>query len=117
MSLTRPSSGECVGEAAAILFRCAANQTRFVLGPRSLGRSAPGDDATPTLQELEACCEKKSSLRGGSMPVQREDSRIGFEATNHYFFTPLDLAEKILNVCDFLDRWLPAERERLTNLR
>ena len=29
--------------------------------------------------------------------IQTNDSRIGFEATNHYFFTPMDLAEKVLN--------------------
>ena len=28
------------------------------------------------------------------------DSRIGFEATNHYFYTPLDLVEKVLNCRD-----------------
>jgi hypothetical protein len=44
--------------------------------------------------------------------IQRRDSRIGFEAANHYFFIPLDLVEKVINCHDLLTRWLPAERTR-----
>jgi hypothetical protein len=29
--------------------------------------------------------------------LQREDSRIGFEASNHYYYLPQDLVEKDLN--------------------
>ena len=70
-----------------------------------------------TLQELEALLRAEIELARRLYGVQVNDSRIGFEATNHYFFTPLDLAEKVLNGRDLLDRWLPAERERLTDLR
>jgi hypothetical protein len=44
--------------------------------------------------------------------LQTHDSRFGFEASNHYFYVPMDLAEKILCCRDLLDRWLPAEREK-----
>ena len=33
--------------------------------------------------------------------IQSRDSRIGFEATNHYYYIPQDLLEKILN-CEHL---------------
>ena len=33
--------------------------------------------------------------------LQSADSRIGFEASNHYFYVPLDLVEKVVNC-----RWL-----------
>jgi hypothetical protein len=33
--------------------------------------------------------------------LQSLDSRIGFEASNHYFYVPLDLVEKVVNC-----RWL-----------
>jgi len=33
--------------------------------------------------------------------------RIGFEASNHYFYVPADLLEKVINCRDLLDRWLP----------
>jgi hypothetical protein len=29
--------------------------------------------------------------------VARSQSTIGYEASNHYYYTPLDLAEKVLN--------------------
>ena len=33
--------------------------------------------------------------------LQTHDSRIGFEATNQYFYTPMELVEKVLN-CEWL---------------
>jgi hypothetical protein len=33
--------------------------------------------------------------------LQRQDSRIGFEASNHYYYLPQDLEEKFLN-CQWL---------------
>ena len=33
--------------------------------------------------------------------IMRMDSRIGFEATNHYYYTMGDLREKVLN-CEYL---------------
>ena len=37
---------------------------------------------------------------------------MGFEASNHYYYVPLDLVEKMLNCRDLLGRWLPAQRTR-----
>jgi hypothetical protein len=39
--------------------------------------------------------------------IQSRDSRIGFEATNQYYYVPVDLAEKVINCHDLLTRWLP----------
>ena len=46
--------------------------------------------------------------------LQLRDSRLGFEASNQYYYVPMDLAEKMLNCQDLLNRWLPAERQRLS---
>ena len=35
--------------------------------------------------------------------ITQKDSRIGFEASNHYFYLPLDLVEKAIN-CESLRR-------------
>jgi hypothetical protein len=102
-----------VGEAAAILFRSAANQTRFVLARDRLAALAPGEEAQPTLDELAGLLQDEIDLARRIYEIQSRDSRIGYEATNHYFFTPMDLAEKVLNARDLLDRWLPSEAERL----
>jgi hypothetical protein len=37
--------------------------------------------------------------------VARQESLIGYEASNHYYYTPLDLVEKMLN-CDWIERTL-----------
>jgi hypothetical protein len=72
-----------------------------------------GAAAEATLQELEQLLNAEIDLARQLYDVQSRDSRIGFEATNHYFFVPTDLAEKVLNCRNLLDRWLPAERERV----
>ena len=40
--------------------------------------------------------------------VARGESLIGYEASNHYYYTPLDLVEKMLN-CDWIERKLRQE--------
>ena len=38
--------------------------------------------------------------------LTRGDSRIGFEASNHYYYVPLDLVEKVVN-CEYVrSDWL-----------
>ena len=36
--------------------------------------------------------------------LTREDARIGYEASNHYYYYPLDLVEKVVNCRHVLDR-------------
>ncbi len=39
--------------------------------------------------------------------LTRQDSRIGYEASNHYYYYPLDLVEKVINCQHILDTWPP----------
>ena len=39
--------------------------------------------------------------------LARHDSRIGFEASNHYYYVPQDLIEKAINCQDVLDQITP----------
>jgi hypothetical protein len=41
--------------------------------------------------------------------IARNESLIAYEASNHYYYTPLDLVEKMLN-CDFVKRTLEMEQ-------
>jgi hypothetical protein len=34
--------------------------------------------------------------------IAREDSTIAFEASNHYYYRPLDMVEKVLNCHDII---------------
>lgn len=101
-----------VAEACAIHFRSVANQTRFVHARRALAEAATREAAQPHLAVLENVLNAEIELAKRLFAVQARDSRIGFEATNHYFYVPMDLAEKVINCRDLLGRWLPAQRAR-----
>ena len=77
-------------EAAAIHFASVANQCRAVMA-----RDA-GDN--PTLARL---CDADATLAIRLHALQSRDSRIGFEASNQYYYVPLDLVEKVIN-CSWL---------------
>ncbi len=98
-----------VMEAAALHFRSVANQARFVQARDQLAAANASARAAlcDTLEHLLRC---ELDLARRLHAVQSQDSRIGFEASNQYFYVPADLAEKILNCRDLLDRWLPAQR-------
>ena len=73
-------------EAAAIHFASVANQSRFVRA------RAAGDAALKTRIARD---EIRLAVRLHAL--QSRDARIGFEASNQYFYTPLDLVEKVIN--------------------
>ena len=99
-----------VMEACGLHFASCANQAQFiVLRDRVLGASAGGDKAG-ALMEIELLLKNEIELARRLYAIQVRDSRMGFEATNHYFYVPIDLVEKVVNCQDLLDRWLPELR-------
>ncbi|HOJ31951.1 MAG TPA: hypothetical protein PKY35_04580 [Candidatus Hydrogenedentes bacterium] len=104
---------ECrIAEAAALHFRSAANQARFVAARRALDQAQTPEVAAPLLTELERILRDEIDVAKRLYAIQICDSRIGFEATNHYFYVPIDLVEKVVNCRDLLDRWLPQQHVR-----
>ena len=95
----RALTEECgVAEAAAIHFRSSANQARFMLARRA---------AASQRVVLERVLKDEIALARRLHAIQSRDSRIGFEASNQYYYVPVDLMEKVLNCRDLLERWLP----------
>jgi hypothetical protein len=94
-----------VAEAAAIHFRSVANQARFVEARRALLSEKDPRAAVSPAAELERVLEQELTLAKRLHAIQSRDSRIGFEASNHYFYVPGDLTEKVLNCRDLRDRW------------
>lgn len=86
-----------LAEAAAIHFYSVANQSEFVWMRNRIQEKEEGADAARLIELMEA----EIALAKGLYDLQRRDSRIGFEATNHYFYTPADLVEKVVG-CTFL---------------
>ena len=77
-------------------FESTANQVEFYL----LRDEAPG--ATPSREKqirtrLLAIAEWESELARVQYTVACNQSLIGYEASNHYYYTPVDLLEKMLN--------------------
>jgi hypothetical protein len=89
---------ECrVADAAAIHFRSTANQARFVLARRALAGAKTRDDAAQPRAILESVLRDEIELARRLHQIQLRDSRIGFEASNQYYYVPVDLMEKVLN--------------------
>ncbi len=84
-------------EAAAIHFASVANQCRAVAA-RDAGDSAA----------LLRLCEAEARLAMRLHALQSRDSRIGFEASNQYYYTPHDLVEKVINTRWIASRISPA---------
>lgn len=101
-----------VMRAAALHFQSAANQCRFVDSRRALAAQNTLAGGEAGLEELARLLRAEMDAARDLWQLQVADSRIGFEATNHYFYVPMDLVEKMLNCHDLLTRWLPEERKR-----
>lgn len=97
-----------VMEAAAIHFRSAANQSRFVIARRALAAAKTPEERAAPRAALEKVLKEEMSLARRLYALQVKDSRLGFEASNHYYYVPVDLAEKVLNCRYLLEHWLPA---------
>ena len=53
----------------------------------------------PLLAEMEHLTINEMEAARKQYLLATKDSTIGFEATNHYYYRPLDLVEKVVN-CD-----------------
>lgn len=89
-----------IAEAAYCHFASVAQQAAFVVARDALAKN-PGDAAARTA--LLAALDEEIALARRLYPLARADSRLGFEAANHYFYRPLDLVEKIVS-CEALKR-------------
>ncbi len=92
-----------IATAAAIHFRSTANQARFVQLRDGL-KGLPAE--APVREQLRAILQSEIKLARRLFQLQQKDSRIGFEASNQYYYTPQDLLEKIMNCQYLLDQWL-----------
>lgn len=79
-------------DAAALHFRSSADQARFILARDK------GDRA-----EMLRVVRRELETAKRHLPLVRADSRIGYECSNHYFFTPQDVREKIVGARFMLD--------------
>ncbi|MBI2434043.1 MAG: hypothetical protein HYV26_14370 [Candidatus Hydrogenedentes bacterium] len=97
-----------IARTAAAHFQSVANQVRFTLARNALAQAA-GAERGKLLQEISTLLDAEVRLAKELYEIQIQDSRMGFEASNQYFYVPLDLAEKIIN-CEYLKtHWRPEQ--------
>ncbi|MFI5459909.1 MAG: hypothetical protein ACHRXM_31200 [Isosphaerales bacterium] len=90
-----------IAETCAIHFRSVANQVEFYL-------LRDGDRKDGDRQRMRALIAGELELARRLYTLARHHSVIAYEASNHYYYRPLDLAEKIVHCQYLLDSGLNA---------
>jgi hypothetical protein len=86
-----------VAQAAQLHFASTANQIRFVLARDALLNTTEPEKRKLLLDELVAILDNEIAIAREMYQLAATDSRLGFEASNHYFYVPHDLIEKAVN--------------------
>ncbi|MPZ17842.1 MAG: hypothetical protein GEV06_08030 [Luteitalea sp.] len=76
-------------------FESVANQVEFYRLRARLADQTGDRDAV--LQRMREIADEEARLATAQFHTARAHSVIAYEASNHYFYRPLDLAEKVLN--------------------
>lgn len=97
-----------VARAVHLHFASVANQVRFVMARNHAARAnTSGQQRRQLEQQMKEILESELALARDLFTVTSQDSRIGYEASNHYYYVPLDLVEKVIN-CEYLREQLAA---------
>ncbi|MBO9620511.1 MAG: hypothetical protein J7539_15920 [Niabella sp.] len=91
-----------VAEAALLHFSSVANQVKFNdFRNRLLQNNVQPDKKTEWARKMKSILCDEIAIAKRLYVVAGSDSRIGFEASNQYYYVPQDLVEKVIN-CTFL---------------
>lgn len=85
-----------IAETCYTHFQSTANQLEFYM----LRETASDNESLKRMREI---AEQEISLAQRQFVIARDHSVIAYEASNHYYYTPLDLVEKVLN-CRYVIR-------------
>jgi len=93
-----------LAEAAGLHFRSVANQIRFIMARNALlSGSLQNSERKTRIEAARKVLLDEIQTARRHFALTCEDSRIGFEASNHYYYLPLDLVEKVVNCRHILD--------------
>jgi hypothetical protein len=85
-----------IAETCHLHFRSVANQIRFYT-LRTQWESASSPERDRVAELMIEIAEDEIRLARRQYAISRQDSAIGFEASNQYYYRPLDLVEKVIN--------------------
>jgi len=103
---------KAVALASGLHFQSAFLQGDFVRARDALSRNE--GDARILLDRIQKILEDEIRCARRLLDVLRTDSRIGYEPSNHYYYRPVDLMEKVISCRWILDEWIPAARRKRT---
>ena len=91
-----------IAEAAYTHFASVANQGQFVIARDALLKENLAIDEKAKLKkQINTILDNEITLAKDLFEITRQDSRIGFEASNQYYYVEQDLMEKVIN-CEFV---------------
>ena len=91
-----------MAQTCGLHFASAANQVEFVLARDALAAADLAPEARQQQQQrIASLLADEISIAREQYALAKADSLIGYEASNHYFYVPLDLVEKVIN-CDWI---------------
>ncbi|AEL25654.1 hypothetical protein [Cyclobacterium marinum] len=88
-----------LAKAAYLHFQSVGQQGRFIMARDMWLESQKTDKVLK--DQVREILEQEKQTAIALLEVSRKDSRIGFEASNQYYYVPQDLLEKVIN-CQFL---------------
>jgi hypothetical protein len=91
-----------IAETCYLHFKSVANQIEFYRLRASYQEAPPAARADIATRMVKIAREEIELARR-QFAIARADSTIAFEASNHYYYRPLDLVEKILNCRQVID--------------
>ncbi|MDD4026368.1 MAG: hypothetical protein PHN85_10660 [Kiritimatiellae bacterium] len=104
--LVRQTAGKPAGEiaaremglfhAATLHFASCVNQARFVSARDRAAAATDEADRKARVAELRGIARDELGVAKRFLPLVMADSRIGYESSNHYFYIPQDIIEKVL---------------------
>lgn len=95
-----------LAQAAYCHFASVANQAHFIIDRDSLLMNNISGQSRQVLEkEVNTILDNEISLARDLYKITCRDSRVGFEASNQYYYVPQDLMEKVIN-CEFIRKKL-----------
>ncbi len=82
--------------AAYLHFVSVVDQARFVMARERRDKAASDAERAAATAKMREIAARELATAKALLPLVQADSRIGYECSNHYFYTPQDVREKIL---------------------
>jgi hypothetical protein len=98
-----------IASACLLHFSSVANQAHFLIDRDSLlGKEFTAPQKQALKKKINDILDNEITLAKDLFTLTNLDSRIGFEASNQYYYVPQDLKEKVIN-CEFVRKQLIPE--------